>query len=60
MMANRTITVTVTCGRCGKRHEHDPGHPDAIATEERRIVINQAKPLCPRCQKKNYDDEGGW
>jgi len=53
-MATRTITVT--CKRCGKRHEHQyDARVDKMEPRNRDSLFNtfkKFKPLCRDCKKK--------
>jgi hypothetical protein len=53
-----TATITVTCRRCGKRHDYEAEFMDDRVPEEYIILLKQKKPLCRACKRKlGLDDE---
>jgi hypothetical protein len=47
-----TATITVTCRRCGKRHDYEAEFMDDHVPEEYIISLKQEKPLCRACKRK--------
>ena len=44
--------ITVTCRRCGKRHDIEAEFMDDHVPEEYIISLKQEKPLCRACKRK--------